>query len=304
MTKDESESPATGREGKEDSDSSENVSLDALLDRLERGPSDAPPDDLEALTDRRSTSSTPDSLDSLLDRIADSRDSATTSDAGEDGVDARESDEAEPPRGRIESAGTVDAIESASHVLVLDPFQQTADTGCRLLLESGRSQQQHLVLISLTGSIEKQVKHIVDDLASPLSRISVITSDAPSRWEREGEPSPWLDDLPVPVTIETISDPSDLTKLGITISNVVSALEGNTIKICFHSLTGLLQYTDLKRAFRFLNVLQGRIDSIAGTTQSHYQMNPEAHDNETVATIRSLFDAVIEVTEDGIEVDV
>ena len=69
------------------------------------------------------------------------------------------------------------------------------------------------------------------------------------------------------------------------------------ISFCFNSITSLLQYADVQRAFRFLHVVTGRVKTVGGT--GHYHLDPEAHDRQTLATLKGLFDAVIEVNEDG-----
>ncbi len=71
----------------------------------------------------------------------------------------------------------------------------------------------------------------------------------------------------------------------------------NQTVICFHSLTALIQYADLQRVFRFLHVLTARIDLIDAV--AHFHMDPGAHDAQTRNTLVQLFDAVINIGEDG-----
>lgn len=66
--------------------------------------------------------------------------------------------------------------------------------------------------------------------------------------------------------------------------------------MCFHSITALLQYADLSCVFRFLHVLTRHVDTVDGV--AHYHIDPTAHDAQTLATIETLFDTVIEY-EDG-----
>jgi hypothetical protein len=80
--------------------------------------------------------------------------------------------------------------------------------------------------------------------------------------------------------------------LGITVSEYLSDHGGPGTVVTFDSLTALLQYVELQRAFRFLHVLANRVK----TTESvaHFHMDPAAHDAREVATLSSLFDAVAE----------
>jgi hypothetical protein len=95
-----------------------------------------------------------------------------------------------------------------------------------------------------------------------------------------------------PNTAACVENPSDLTGLGITVSEYLSEHGGPNTVVTFDSLTALLQYADLQRAFRFLHVLANRVKT-AGAV-AHFHMDPGAHDDREVATLSSLFDAVAE----------
>ncbi|PSP96710.1 hypothetical protein BRC94_11835 [Halobacteriales archaeon QS_5_70_17] len=94
--------------------------------------------------------------------------------------------------------------------------------------------------------------------------------------------------------VETNESPDDLTGIGITLSEYLSSwgCEGGDLVVCFDSLTALLQYVSLQRAYRFLHVLTGRAAAVGA--RSHYHLDPGAHDDRTVATLTSLFDAVVD----------
>lgn len=99
-----------------------------------------------------------------------------------------------------------------------------------------------------------------------------------------------------PNTVACIKSPTDLTGLGITVSEYLADEGGERTVLTFDSLTVLLQYVDLQRAFRFLHVLTNRVQTVNAT--AYYHMDPGAHDDKDVATLSSLFDAVAEF-EDG-----
>jgi hypothetical protein len=93
-------------------------------------------------------------------------------------------------------------------------------------------------------------------------------------------------------TVIQANSPTDLTGLGITISQYLDGNGGPQTVITLESLTILLQYVDLQRAFRFLHVLANR--TIESGSVTHYHMDQTAHDEQTVVTLESLFDAVAE----------
>lgn len=103
----------------------------------------------------------------------------------------------------------------------------------------------------------------------------------------------------VDVSVATVSSPGDLTGLGIKASQALEefAEADDRIVVRFDSLTMLLQYADLQRAFRFLHVLVDRIERVGATGVFH--MDPAAHDDRELATLRTLFDASYRLDDEG-----
>lgn len=92
------------------------------------------------------------------------------------------------------------------------------------------------------------------------------------------------------VTVHTES-PEDLTGLGMTLSDQL--MDDTQTIVCFDSLTMLLQYVELETAYQFLHVLTGRIHAVGGT--GFFHMDPKAHDTQTVDSMKSVFDDVVEL---------
>lgn len=97
----------------------------------------------------------------------------------------------------------------------------------------------------------------------------------------------------------SVADPGDLTGLGIRVSECLKAWEHRPTVVTFDSVTTMLQYADTRRVFQFLHVLTRQLAS--ADAMSVFYMDPEAHDEQTVSTIRSLFQGVYERSEDGWE---
>ena len=93
-----------------------------------------------------------------------------------------------------------------------------------------------------------------------------------------------------PGAVATVESPTDLTGLGITVGNYLESNGGSDTIVTFDSLTMLLQYVERERAFRFLGVLGNRVEEADAV--AHYHMDPKAHDDQEMATLSSLFDAV------------
>ncbi|WP_254839623.1 DUF7504 family protein [Natronomonas marina] len=90
--------------------------------------------------------------------------------------------------------------------------------------------------------------------------------------------------------VACVENPGDLTGVGIKVGNYLDGYGGPETVVTFDSLTVLLQYVELERAFRFLHVLSNQVRSMDAV--AHYHIDPEAHDDQVLATLSSLFDAV------------
>ncbi|MHC3437237.1 RAD55 family ATPase [Natrialbaceae archaeon A-gly3] len=104
--------------------------------------------------------------------------------------------------------------------------------------------------------------------------------------------------------IKYASSPVDMTGIGIKLSEFLQdfyeerGLTQN--RILLHSVSTLLMYSDLQTVFRFLHVFTGRVQS--ADALGMYVIDSTAHDDQTMNTLKQLFDAVIRVEEgDGTE---
>lgn len=100
---------------------------------------------------------------------------------------------------------------------------------------------------------------------------------------------------PENVSVRTVS-PTDLTGVGMAISDVLKAWgdsDAQTV-VCFDSVTDFLQYADRSTMYRFLRVVTRRFDAVDGS--AHFHVNPNAHDSQTTATLKSPFDAIVDAS--------
>ncbi len=100
--------------------------------------------------------------------------------------------------------------------------------------------------------------------------------------------------------IKYASSPVDMTRIGIQLSEFLEAFyQQRNIRqnrVALHSLSTLLMYSDLQTVFRFLHVFTGRIQSVDGL--GLYVIDSTAHDDQTMNTLKQLFDGVIRTHED------
>lgn len=184
-------------------------------------------------------------------------------------------------------------IEDASNVLLLGELvcPEEYDVCTKLL---GAQTPANLLLVTLTQSPEERLnvcRGFLGELPGETAIVSVGDSGASSPIPVDGGDH---------VTVETIPDPTDLMRIGITISRRLSELEDPDAPtaVCFHSLTALLQLGGNQQSvFRFLHTLRGRVR--AAGARAHYHLDDGAHDQELVSLLRPLFDVTLRVGDDG-----
>jgi hypothetical protein len=198
-----------------------------------------------------------------------------------------------------ERAGTADEagpglseLSGVSNVLLLAPSLGGPGRGaCFDLLTETSPAETNVLTVTYTQTAREFIDDWNDHAAAPPVRGGVVSV---------GQGAGGVDDTAWAVS--PVENPSDLTGVGIELSELLSGMasagdEGEEIAVCFNSVTSLLQYADLQRAFRFLHVVTGRVKTVGGV--GHFHLDPDAHDDQTVATLKGLFDAVVEVDDDG-----
>lgn len=178
--------------------------------------------------------------------------------------------------------------------------------------------------ILLLGSmLDARTRELHDALLSRLGAhrgdVLGVTFQSPTRWIRVwgdepdayageigiisfSETPPHSTGLPDGVSATTVN-PTDLTGIGMKLTQYLTDWgQTEATTVCFDSITELLQYTDLKSLFRFLRVVTRRIEYVGGV--AHFHMDPSAHDRQTLATMSSLFDAVVEWRSEDDEISV
>lgn len=192
-------------------------------------------------------------------------------------------------------------LGDANNILLLvPPMDPKEDAGCGSLLKVATPADSTLLFVSLSAGPDDRLNvwrtHVSRE---PPARCGFVVAGDATRGsgatDGGGIPSK-PDDA---YRIETVSSPADLTGIGMKISAILEdfAEMESELVVCFHSLTVLLQYTDIQRAFRFLHVITGRMAAVDAT--AHFHMDPTVHDEQQRNTLLSLFDGVMELNGEG-----
>lgn len=190
-------------------------------------------------------------------------------------------------------------LDDCSNFLLLGPLRGAeADRCCTNLLSGVAADPANVLFVTLTRSVDDRLETWRRNVETPPGKMTILSLGDQTRRSGVTETVTVKDD-PGDVVITSLADPSDLTRLGITLTEQLSALpdEGTGSAICVHSLTSLLQYVDARRLFRFLLILQKKVETTGAV--AHYHMDPDSHDQQTVSVFKSLFETVVRMTDDG-----
>jgi len=182
----------------------------------------------------------------------------------------------------------------AANVLLTGPDGCAAEESlCARLMADQSDAPVSVLVITVSETPSQRLSALQSYLEAPVERTAVIDV-------RNYDRATSYDQYEGPVDIRSVSSPRDLRRIGIVASRILSEWEEDPgpTTVCFHSLSDVLSLTDdQQRLFRFLHVLHGRIQS--ADARAHYHLDPSQHDEDSVRTFGSLFDAMISFEADG-----
>ncbi|WP_049970190.1 DUF7504 family protein [Haladaptatus cibarius] len=178
-----------------------------------------------------------------------------------------------------------DSTPSPGNVLVFSPaIGNQADEECVSRLSTANPSATNALFVSYRQSPETLLEgwreQFGDDPAS-FGIIAVGTQGSASQTENDQN-------------VVSLARPDCLGRLQTAMYIYLeqwSAADGQSV-LCFDSITSMLRHVNRMTAFRFVHSLTESLHRIDVT--AHFHMHPEAHDVETVAMFRPLFDTVID----------
>ena len=168
-------------------------------------------------------------------------------------------------------------LEPGASVLLLG--EGPADEKSLPSLSHQRASHRQVLLVNIDPTTETSLESLIAPFSAASNAIAV------------------LQQRPVTASAVTqsaeISDPGNLTHIGISISNMLTDwVDSDThLDICLLSLTALLRHAEQRRVFRFLHVLIGKVEELEANI--HAYMDTTAHDPKTVALFEQLFDLTV-----------
>lgn len=183
-------------------------------------------------------------------------------------------------------------VEPGTNILLTGPALVGKRGLCLDLLAAGTENGEGSIIVTTKDSANRLLKQFSTRTTyegRPVAVVDCVT-------KQQG-----VEEVLEASRIKYASSPVDMTGIGIQLSEFLQAFyqERNISenRVMLHSLTTLLMYSDLQTVFRFLHVFTGRVQSVDGL--GLYCIDSTAHDQQTLNTLKQLFDGVVEMNEDG-----
>ncbi|WP_227379270.1 helix-turn-helix transcriptional regulator [Haladaptatus halobius] len=187
-----------------------------------------------------------------------------------------------------------EGLQGASNVLVLAPLTPDGNRTHMELVASTPPEDMSLAAVTYTQPPDQWIEDWQTSVRTPPQETQFIHASGMA------QPDAYEEQTPDSVATAVV-DPTDPMEIIVPLSSHLeewTASETQPI-VSVQTLTVLLEYVDFDTAFRYLHILTHRVQA-AGAV-GYFQMDPDIHDPETINTLKTLFDVIVEISEEGAE---
>lgn len=178
-------------------------------------------------------------------------------------------------------------IDGVGNVLVLSPLGSTGADNARIHFTSPAD-----IAVFVTTDPAQRVRLLDDKLQSWPAWTTILTT----------KPQPFADVTEVdldsaPLDVAILNKGMSMTELGETVARVLDEqqTENARVSVGFDILSELLRLFDTETVFKFVHVLNSRLESMDALT--HYYLNPQSQPESEVNVLQELFDLKIRATD-------
>lgn len=177
-------------------------------------------------------------------------------------------------------------------LVVGSDHEPTRSDACQRLLASEVNEPRRRVVVAADIAVGAVRMRLPSVSPTPGDEATIIDWEIPTRGASAAA-------NPRPSPVETVYvEGDDLTQLGLEIHEAITAgtfaadASPANLRLCFDSLTPLVERYDPETVFRFLHLVTGSVDRARG--MGHYHL-PVGRNVEAARTFEPLFDAVVEL---------
>lgn len=184
-------------------------------------------------------------------------------------------------------------VDGVHNVLLVERTPAASERVDSLFGSAGHG--ENVVIVSYERPVDEWLREREPDARPARLGYVRVSDESPASGADGATGGTWLVDAAV--------DPADPARLGLLVGEYLTnwALHEEPTVVRFDSLTGLFDHVSVERGFRFLHTLTSHVR--AADAAAWFRLDARACDRETLLTVRLLFDAVVEVTDDDASVD-
>ncbi|MCL7412217.1 MAG: recombinase RecA [ANME-2 cluster archaeon] len=186
----------------------------------------------------------------------------------------------------------INGIRGGSNIMIIGPPMSGKETIVNNIVYKGLKMGDAAVIVTTREPGENVVDWFnYNNLEIPLDHLGIVDCVTKTLGVPTSDTA----------TIRRASSPVDLTGIGVKISQFLEEfwMKKNIRKtwLCINSLSTILMYSNIQTVFRFLHVFTGRVK--ASGAIGIYVVEDGMHDTQAVATLKQLFDGVIEIRQEN-----
>ena len=182
-------------------------------------------------------------------------------------------------------------VEPGTNLLMAGPPMTGKRSLALQILAEGNDDGEGSIIVTTKDSGDKILgdfhEYAADVDSAPVGVVDCVTKQQGMRNAQASE------------HVAYASSPEDMTGIGIKLSEFLQHfyqdLGVQRNRILLYSLSTLLMYSNLQTVFRFLHVFTGRIQS--ADALGVFVIDSTAHDEQTMSTLKQLFDGEIQIRE-------
>jgi len=186
----------------------------------------------------------------------------------------------------------IDGIRKGSNIMLIGPPMSQKEVILYNIMFHGVINENAVITVTTHESATNILEWFKENkMVLPLSRIGIIDCITKSVGRGSIETD----------YVKNANSPVDLTGIGVRISEFFDdfLIKKNIPKIQLHinSLSAILMYSNIQTVFRFMHVFTVRIK--ANGALGIFVLDSGMHDDHTIATLKQLFDGIIEIKSDN-----